>query len=326
MIRKDKINLIEMSEIENPEDLKNLGLLYLGLDADGLPLPFNEYPAMDIEKAVSYLEKAAASGDVHAQRVLGDIYYEGKEVTTDYIMAFKWYKKAAMKRGPHRDHSYIRLGDMHFFGRGVSRDYDESASNYKQVATENILKKETKERQNIVIEACAKLGKIYLFKEDYSEAAKWFTEAADYGDSEAAYWLGLLFEEGKGVPKNMKQALEYYMSSAEGGDDDAQNKLGDVYECNNVSLYGVEKNYKKAAMWFERAAHQGNKIAQYNIARLYESGLGVIQNYIKAYAYYCLSSAQGITEAAKVRDVLAKKMTRAQIAEAQKLAEELESS
>ncbi len=46
------------------------------------------------------------------------------------------------------------------------------------------------------------------------------------------------------------------------------------------------------------------------------------QDYVQAHMWYSLAAAQGEKEASKGRDILAEKMTPAQIAEAQKLARE----
>jgi TPR repeat protein len=55
---------------------------------------------------------------------------------------------------------------------------------------------------------------------------------------------------------------------------------------------------------------------------MYWMGKGMPQNYVMAHMWFNLSAAKGGMNAAKFRDSLAKKMTPAQIAEAQKLARE----
>ena len=56
---------------------------------------------------------------------------------------------------------------------------------------------------------------------------------------------------------------------------------------------------------------------------MYRKGEGVSQDYVKAYAWYHLASAQGDKQAAKGKDMLRGRMTAEQVAEAQKLAAEL---
>ena len=55
---------------------------------------------------------------------------------------------------------------------------------------------------------------------------------------------------------------------------------------------------------------------------MYDNGRGVLQDYVRAHMWYNLAAAQGNKPATKNRDLLAKRMTPAQIAEAQKLARE----
>ena len=53
------------------------------------------------------------------------------------------------------------------------------------------------------------------YKSNYFEKAKeWFTYAGDRGDAGANYYLGLMYEEGKGVEANPSKALSYYEKAA----------------------------------------------------------------------------------------------------------------
>ena len=74
--------------------------------------------------------------------------------------------------------------------------------------------------------------------------------------------------------------------------------------------------------WFRRAAEQGYVDAQYNLALMYNNGESVPKNYIYGYMWHNIAASQEYKDAAKARDRVAKKMTRSQIAEAQKLASE----
>ena len=55
---------------------------------------------------------------------------------------------------------------------------------------------------------------------------------------------------------------------------------------------------------------------------MYDNGRGVAQNEVLAHAWFSLSVAQGNQEAARTRDILARRMTPTQLAQAQKLARE----
>ncbi len=68
-------------------------------------------------------------------------------------------------------------------------------------------------------------------------------------------------------------------------------------------------------------------VAQYNLGFMYRKGQGVTQDYAQAHMWYNLAASrlppgENRDKAVKNRDDVAKRMTPAQIAEAQKLARE----
>jgi uncharacterized protein len=69
-------------------------------------------------------------------------------------------------------------------------------------------------------------------------------------------------------------------------------------------------------------AEQGDASAQYNLGVFYDNGLGVPQDKVRAYMWLNLSAAKGREGAAAFRDLIARRMTPEQIAEAHKLARE----
>ena len=71
-----------------------------------------------------------------------------------------------------------------------------------------------------------------------------------------------------------------------------------------------------------KLAKQGNAEAQINLGSLYFKGIGVPQDFPQAHMWYNLASATGNILAAKNRDLVAKKMTTQQVADAQELAKE----
>ena len=77
-----------------------------------------------------------------------------------------------------------------------------------------------------------------------------------------------------------------------------------------------------ALKWYRMAAEQGHAGAQNNLGVMYDKGEGVTQDYVQAHIWYNLAAAQGEETARENRDLIAKKMTPAQVAEAQRLARE----
>ena len=64
---------------------------------------------------------------------------------------------------------------------------------------------------------------------DYREAAARYRKAAETGDANAQYNLGMMYSKGQGVPQDFKEAVAWYRKAAEQGDAAAQNNLGDMY-------------------------------------------------------------------------------------------------
>ncbi len=123
-------------------------------------------------------------------------------------------------------------------------------------------------------------------------------------------------------------AIQIFRQLAEQGDAKAQIKLGVMYARGWVvtttgkiiEYRNVRPDQAEAVRWFRKAAEQGDTDAQYNLGIRYADGQGVTQDYAQAYMWLNLAAAQGQKDAGKRRDILAKQMTHAQIAEAQRLA------
>lgn len=82
------------------------------------------------------------------------------------------------------------------------------------------------------------------------------------------------------------------------GNADAQHDLGAIY----IKGIGVEQDYKKAFYWFKKSAEQDNPDAQYYLGVMYQDGDGVKQNTKKAIYWLTLSTLNGHKEAQKELD------------------------
>ena len=82
------------------------------------------------------------------------------------------------------------------------------------------------------------------------------------------------------------------------------------------------RDYPTAVRLIRPLAEQGDANAQCTLGVFYDNGLGVPQDKVTAYMWLNLSAAQGRDGAAAFRDLIARRMTPAQIAEAQKLSRE----
>ncbi|MDK9707767.1 MAG: sel1 repeat family protein [Desulforhopalus sp.] len=157
---------------------------------------------------------------------------------------------------------------------------------------------------------------------DFPKAFKLLLEAAKKGkkSAESEQILGQGFLLGSGVPKNYQKALEWYSSSAENGNREAQNELGFMYFVGN----GVEQNLEKGADLFFRAAYNGLAVAQYNVGIMYLTGKGVkVTDMEKSYAWLNLAAASGHQPAKGARTYLESILAQSELQAAQNYSEEL---
>jgi TPR repeat protein len=156
-------------------------------------------------------------------------------------------------------------------------------------------------------------------QQDYAKAKQLWEQAAAQGNAQAQYNLGLLYYNGQGVPQDYTKAREWFEKAAAQGLAQAQQSL-------------------KAREWYEQAAAQGFPQSQqelkaqlalgwlYDRGVQYANGQGVPQDNVRAHMWYSLAEAHviGVQQrwASDARDYVASRMTPAQIAEAQRLAQQ----
>jgi uncharacterized protein len=125
--------------------------------------------------------------------------------------------------------------------------------------------------------------KAYL-RGDYEKARKDIEFLAHGGEARAQFDLGLMYDQGQGVPQNDAQAMH----------------------------------------WYGLAAEQGEPRAQYNLGLMYLNGQGVRPDLVKAYYWVSLSANRGNGHARDARDYMGDQMSTDQIAEGTRLIKEYE--
>ena len=155
-------------------------------------------------------------------------------------------------------------------------------------------------------------------KGDFAAALREWRPLAEQGDAEAQNNLGVMYGNGRGVTQDYKEAVKWYRLAADQGDRGSQKQLGFMYD----EGQGVTQDYKEAMKWYRLVADQGDTSAQYMLGFMYAMGRGVRRDNIYAHMWWNIAASSGDADAVKNRDIVAAKMTPAQIAEAQKLARE----
>ena len=166
-------------------------------------------------------------------------------------------------------------------------------------------------------------GVVAYKRGDYATALREWRPLAEQGNAKAQNNLGLMYDTGLGVTQNYAEAVKWYSKAAEQGNAKAQNNLGLMYERG----LGVTQDDAEAVKWYRKATEQGYAKAQNNLGLMYYNGEGVSQDYVQAHMWFDLAASrfppgEDRDLAVKNREIVAKRMTPAQISEAQKLARE----
>ena len=100
-------------------------------------------------------------------------------------------------------------------------------------------------------------------------AVQFYRTAADKGQAEAQYNLGLIYCTGRGVEQNYTKAADLFLNAADQGHFKAQYFLGRMLE----KGIGVRASHTTAIYWYQKSADQGNTKAELALLRLERSFL-----------------------------------------------------
>jgi uncharacterized protein len=134
--------------------------------------------------------------------------------------------------------------------------------------------------------AQAELGRIYYdggyVMQDYAEAVRWFSLAADRGDAESLFYLGVMYSEGKGLEQDYVKARECLLKAAEKTNSAAYHYLGQIY----ANGTGVTQDYNEALKWYRLAVRRGHSGSCVALGKMFAEGRGVKKNYSRAVKWY----------------------------------------
>ena len=118
-------------------------------------------------------------------------------------------------------------------------------------------------------------------KGEFSTALKEWTPLAEVGDARAMFNLGTMYDEGKGVERDLRRAADLWGAAADGGYMRAQHNLAHAF----ISGDGVERDLDRAVHWLHAAAHQGFDKSQYTLGKMFRYGLGVPRDHVRAFGW-----------------------------------------
>ncbi len=217
--------------------------------------------------------------DAHAMTLVGELYKDGLGVRRDLKEAARWYRLAADRGDPQGAFS---LALAYLRGRGVEEN--------RQVAIGWLEKAALTNHSGAIYN----LGLLAIDGEiqDFDKARTMFSRAADLGNNDAAYALGLLYKQGRGVERDPQKAAQWFRKAAEDGIVAAQVDLA-------VMLFngdGVDKDEATAVRYFLKAAATNNPVAQNRLARLLVVGRGTPKNMVEAMKWHLLARSAGLQD------------------------------
>lgn len=213
----------------------------------------------DEKRAAYWLEQSATQGNAVAERILGDLYEQGRGVPLNPTLSADWRKKAA-DRG--NTDAQLKLGKMYLAGKGVEKNPEKG---------EFWLKRAAEEGGNA--EAKQLLGQLGHNRSselrDKELAGNPLADSATHGYESTVEFMTLLEDAKFALAEMFHQHPVNLHKLAEDGDANSQYLLATRYE----SGHGEKQNYLKALYWFNKAAENGNVMAMKSLAHIYKKGL-----------------------------------------------------
>jgi len=123
-----------------------------------------------------------------------------------------------------------------------------------------------------------------------------YQKAAAQGHATAICNLGVMYEHGLGIDKDLYAAAAWYRSAADKGNATAQNNLGALLDRESMEI--TDKPPLEEALWyFQLASDQGYGPAKNNLGQMHENGRGVPVDLAEACKLYAEAGKVGTRKA-----------------------------
>lgn len=214
-----------------------------------------------------------------------------------------------------------QLARMYLYGQqGAPQDEKKAFELYLELA---------KQDNNLTNESQLTVANMYEkgqgVTQDYKSAFYWYSKAAEKDgiDQIATNSLARMYLNGLGVQQNYKKAFELSSKSSGKGSKWGTVALAEMY----ANGQGVTKNYRKALELYSKGYKFQCDCMGEGTRRgfQYLNGEGVPIDYTMAYMWFNVDASLeygGDPSAGKIRDLLAKQMTLAQITKAKQMTDD----
>lgn len=277
---KDAINNFNNKEYEKAYNIFNSSILQENAEAQyylGNMYLHGKYVKTDYDKAFTLAKASAEQGNDKGLNLVGVIYKNGLGTEKDINMAIEYFTKSTQISTRNNTFAgnakaYTNLGDIYSEGGGgIERDYNKAIEYYTNAiyAANGQVDRDLSGRPEWQIGAIYMKGG-YGVQVDYNNAKDYFLKAIEKNNSDAAVYLGWMYENGKGVPQDNVMAFNYYTISSNLNNNKGQTFLGSCY----LGGKGCTQDDIKALELFKKSAAQGNDSGLANLGFMYEFNRG----------------------------------------------------
>jgi SEL1 protein len=206
-----------------------------------------------LDDVLEYLDLMSGKGDFKATFSLGRIHYDGQKGLDRDMKAARRY--------------FLTVAGQYWKKDGSTVDTTDKPG-----------------LEKIACKAAGYLGRMFLrgeVEQSYERALRWFRRGLKGGDAGSQYGLGLLYQNGFAVPKNLAKATEFFRAAADQEYPSAQVSLGALY-----LDQGGPNEIQVANRYFELATRYGHIEAFYYLAEMINQGVGRDRSCGLATAYY----------------------------------------
>ncbi|XP_005007025.1 death ligand signal enhancer isoform X2 [Cavia porcellus] len=250
-------------------DLTNFKFLNASGSFESKPTPAQpqhpgEKKEQDKSKTLSLEEAVASLQQLFQLSVSIAFNFLGTENmrNRDYVAAFAYFQKAA-DRGYSK--AQYNVGLCHEHGRGTHRDLHKAIFYYQLAASQGHSLAQYRYAR-CLLQAPASSG-----DPERQRALSMLKQAADSGLTEAQAFLGVLFTKEPYLDEH--RAVKYLWLAASNGDSQSRYHLGICYE----KGLGVQRNLGEAVRCYQQSAALGNEPAQQRLRTLLSTGAAALR-------------------------------------------------
>ncbi|KAM4876037.1 death ligand signal enhancer [Thomomys bottae] len=258
-------NSLKAANSQDPPEEDPSDLIFLhassGFEAKTQPQAPGENKEQDKSKALPLEEAMTSIQQLFQLSVSIAFNFLGTEnmKNGDYVAAFTYFQKAA-DRGYSK--AQYNIGLCHEHGRGTPRNLSKAILHYQQAA------KQGHSLAQYRYARCLLQDPSSSWHSEQLRAVSMLVQAADSGLREAQAFLGVLFTKEPHLDE--QNAVKYLWLAANNGDSQSRYHLGICYE----KGLGVQRNLGEAVRCYQQSAALGNEPARQRLQTLFSMEAG----------------------------------------------------